>query len=113
MRASKRGRLGVAVYAMNRKDLCKTIARNRYTKPPRDRPIVVILEVDLGRLKNMWDKDEGTENPCTDLPWWTGGAYDTGYAKHPPWPGGGADNGLREFVIPDPSRCKVIDVEEA
>lgn len=113
MTRSEKGRYGPAVYATHNKDICRIICRARHSKPGGKPPIVVMLEVDLGNLKNMYDKDEGRIPPSSDAPWWQEGKYDTGYARHPPWPGANADDGFREFIIPDPRRCKVLSIEPA
>lgn len=97
--ASKGGRLGPGVYATTNKKAAKAVARTRFP----GNPIVVTLQVDLGRMRNCYDVDiaDGSNS-------WQGRHYDTAYARHPPWAGN--DDGLREYIIPDAARCKVLDI---
>jgi len=99
MKASGGGRLGPGIYATTTLEAARTVAKHFHGDKAG---IIVTLEVNLGNCKEMWDAEEGD--------WDEGGIWDSCYARHPPWLG--LDH-VREFVILDEKRCKVIGIEDA
>jgi len=101
MKPSGIGRLGPGVYVTSSKEAARCVAESgRFGTEG----IVLTLEVDLGTMRNMYDQDtaDGTDS-------WRQGRYDSAYAKHPPWLG--CNDGLREYVIPDARRVKLVNVD--
>jgi len=101
MKASAGGRLGAGVYATSSFEAARRVAIHNSTPG-----IVVILKVDLGKMKDLYDKSQDDLVDGTHK--WRTGGYDSAYAAHPPWIG---LKHLREFCIPDASRCKVMEIK--
>lgn len=99
MKGSPGGRLGPGVYATTSLEAARKVAN---TFHGAGAGIIVELEVNLGNCRQMWDQEQNN--------WQEGGKWDSCYAKHPPWLG--LDH-VREFVIPDATRCKVVGITDA
>lgn len=95
-------RLGPGVYLTSSKDAAIAVARHFHGKGD---PYVLSVRVDLGKTVDLYHV------PPKDarLKQWQQGA-DSAYAAHPPWNGINVTH-LREFCVPEASRCSVFLAE--